>query len=253
MLVKTAHKNYPRNLLQQKKISRGEWSSASGVIEGVPMQAVRYQDLKDKQLISTCSTILPGEPRSTKHHGYVARPQVASEYLKWCAGIDIHNHVRNGSMGLEDVWMTKTYIHRQFAGVLGFVFSNAYLATKSFMNKRQTNMKHTTGEHTKFKMHLCNQLVQYQNKSKRIESRLQPEQRSDVHNLVPLSSTGRKQSLCFYCYHGNETKYKYKTSYYCAKCGIDKPLCQPSTGRGCFLAHVTHGMPNMKYRSNQSK
>lgn len=27
------------------------------------------------------------------------------------AGIDIHNHVRTGSSGLEDVWSTLNYIH----------------------------------------------------------------------------------------------------------------------------------------------
>ena len=63
------------------------------------MLACLFKDLKEKQFISNCSTSLEGEPRVTKHHGEIARPQVAEVYLKMAAGIDIHNHVRTGSSG----------------------------------------------------------------------------------------------------------------------------------------------------------
>ena len=64
----------------------------------------------------------------TKHCGAVNRPQVAYDYLNGCATIYIHNHVRTGSVGLEDIWKTQSAHARQFAGVLGFVFTPAYLA-----------------------------------------------------------------------------------------------------------------------------
>ena len=35
----------------------------------VKLQAYRFRDLKIKDFISTYSTVLPGEPRKTKHHG----------------------------------------------------------------------------------------------------------------------------------------------------------------------------------------
>lgn len=91
------------------------------------LQAVKFLDLKEKQFICTCLTDTSGPPRNTKHSGEVSRPLVAFHYLESAAGIDIHNHFRTGSLGLEDVWKTKNPIHRQFAGILGFIFSNAYL------------------------------------------------------------------------------------------------------------------------------
>ena len=129
MLVKTAHKNYPRLALRENPLKeRGQWKSLAGNIKDVKMMAVLFKDLKEKQFISSCSTDLEGEPRITRHHGNISRPKVAETYLKLAAGIDIHNHVRTGSVGLEDVWRTKEYVHRQFAGITGFIFTNAYLA-----------------------------------------------------------------------------------------------------------------------------
>ena len=93
-----------------------------------------------KQFISTCSCTLSGQPRKTKHHGDVSRPKDAEESLMYCAGINIHNHVKTGSLGYEDIWLTRNAIHRQFAGITGFLFTNAYLD---------------------FKMALSNQMVTY--------------------------------------------------------------------------------------------
>ena len=45
------------------------------------LQAVSFQDIKKKQFISTCSTILPGNPRKTKHLDEVSHPKVAEFYL----------------------------------------------------------------------------------------------------------------------------------------------------------------------------
>ena len=67
-----------------------------------------------------------------KHCGAVNRPQVAYDYLNGCIAIDIHNHVRTGSVGLEDIWKTQSAHARQFAGVLGFVLTYAYLAYQWF-------------------------------------------------------------------------------------------------------------------------
>ena len=45
MLVKTAHKDYPRVLLREKKIERGEWVSAVGTIDDTPLMATKFLDL----------------------------------------------------------------------------------------------------------------------------------------------------------------------------------------------------------------
>ena len=67
MVVKTAHKMYPVDLLSTHKLKRGEWVSYTSEIDGVKLMATSFMDLKLKQFISTCSTSLEGQPRVTKH------------------------------------------------------------------------------------------------------------------------------------------------------------------------------------------
>ena len=119
------------------------------------LQAVSFQDIKKKQFIYTCSTILLGSPRKTKHLGEVSRPKVAEFYLNHAAAIDIHNHIRTGSMGLEDAILTKSPHIRQFTGILGFLFTNAYLAYRYFKPNRSSL------GHVNFKMARSNQLVEF--------------------------------------------------------------------------------------------
>ena len=68
-IVKTAHKNYPQELLQDVPLSCGGWTSAIATIEGHNMLAVRFINLQEKMFISDVSTTLEGPPRITKHHG----------------------------------------------------------------------------------------------------------------------------------------------------------------------------------------
>ena len=79
MLVKTAHKNYPKELLNETHLKRGDWSAFKTSQDGFPVQVCRFRDLKLKDFVSTCSTALAGNPRQTKHHGLISRPQV-TEY-----------------------------------------------------------------------------------------------------------------------------------------------------------------------------
>ena len=125
------------DMLNESQLARGEWVALQTETEDVKLQAVKFLDLKEKQFASACSTIFPGPPRKTKHCGEITRPMVAYEYLHSAASIDIHNHVRTGSFGFEDVWQTKKPIHRQFAGVMGFVFTNAYLAKCYFQKSSE--------------------------------------------------------------------------------------------------------------------
>ena len=73
------------------------------------MICVLFKDDQEKKFILTCCDSLEGKP--CKHHGKIKDPKVVEQYLQIPAGIDIHNHVRTGSSGLEDVWSTKFDIH----------------------------------------------------------------------------------------------------------------------------------------------
>ena len=63
MIVKTAHKIYPVDLLNTHKLKRGEWIAYTAEIDDVKLMATSFMDLKKKQFISTCSTSLEGQPR----------------------------------------------------------------------------------------------------------------------------------------------------------------------------------------------
>ena len=69
------------------------------------------------------------------HSGAIIHLQVAEEYLKYAASIDIHNHYICGTTALDEVWCTHNPHLCQFSGVLGFCFTNAYLAMKSFIRQ----------------------------------------------------------------------------------------------------------------------
>ena len=69
------------------------------------------------------------------HSGAIIHLEVTEDNLKYAASIDIHNHYICGTAALEDVLCTHNLHLCQFSGVLGFCFTNAYLAMKSFIRQ----------------------------------------------------------------------------------------------------------------------
>ena len=129
MLLKTAHKDFPRELLGEAPLEQSEWVGFSTTKDDVKLQAHRFKDLKTKDFISTCSSIVTGNPSRTKYSGAIPHPKVAEEYLKYAASIYIHIHYRCGNAALEYVWHTHDPHLHQFSGVLGFCFTNAYIVS----------------------------------------------------------------------------------------------------------------------------
>ena len=245
LLVKTAHRYFPRDLLHEQAIQRGEWTSAKTTMDDVNLLAVRFLDLKEKQFIATASTSQVGPPRATKHHGMVSRPQVAYDYLKSCSSVDIHNHVRQGNNAFEDVWQTKNPHHRQFAGILSFIFSNAFLAMSYFKDKHL--------KHLDFKMSLANEMANYKEVAP-ISTRPTPACPipnnlvviPSTHQLVRYRPRGVKyQKECYYCHHAYPTVIRKPTSNYCILCGPKYPLCS-NLVRNCFELHIKNGLPTKR-------
>ena len=233
MLVKTAHKDFPRLYLSEKTLDRGEWVACSTEKDGVKLQACRFRDLQIKDFISTCSTSIPGAPRVTKHHGNVPHPQVAEHYLKYSAAIDVHNHNRSGSVALEDIWHTKNPLRHQFAGILGFCFTNSYLGMKHFCDRKI--------QHHFFKMAAAHALTSYKTTSM-IETRVlnQSATVSSSHTLEKLPNSRR----CYMCQHGylNRKKSNISTTFKCGLCAV--PVCKPSKG-DCWEMHLK-GLPKKR-------
>ena len=92
------------------------------------------------------------------------QPKVTEFYLKSSASIDIHSYISTGSLGFEDVWLMKTPNRCQFAGVMGFVFTSAYLAYNYFQKEPS------------FKKNLVNILISYKIESNTLRSSFQEDQ-----------------------------------------------------------------------------
>ena len=165
--------------------------------------------MKKKEFVSTYSTSLPGNPRKTKHHRLVPCPKVAESYLSSSALIDIHNHVGTGSLGLEDIWRTLEPQKRPFAGIFGFIFTNAYLAHKFF--RKETELKHTD-----FKVSLSNALINYTHAVKEVilHSSFLDESAmiSSSHQLVKLPY-GKP---CYSCRHGSKQPIRRLITFECS-------------------------------------
>ena len=59
MLVKTAHKGFPRELLNQTDLSRGEWAAYAADVEGVRVQVNNCKIVLQIHLSQRHSTIFP--------------------------------------------------------------------------------------------------------------------------------------------------------------------------------------------------
>ena len=93
MLVKTAYKDFPRELLSQNNLQRSEWNTVTSETDDGELQACHSLDLQLKDFISTYKIQRQVQVIHKKHHGLVPSPQAAETYLKYAASINIHNHV----------------------------------------------------------------------------------------------------------------------------------------------------------------
>ena len=237
MLVKTNHVGYPKELLGQSSIPRGKWVGYKAEVDEIPVQAVRFTDLKKKDFVSTCSTAISGEPRVTKHCGKISRPQVAEYYLRYAAAIDIHNHIRTGSLGLEDVYRTSSPHKRQFGGIVGFLFTNAYLAYNYF----NSNIKHST-----FKKRLATAMLRFssfEDHTPALRSLNNSVVEVQSPECVPVANGLDYGKPCYYCKHGFAESVRKCTTFNCAKCGV--PLHRPTNKNFslCWKLHLENGLP----------
>ena len=141
---------------------------------------------------------------------------------------------------MEDIWHTKNPRLRQLAGILGFCFTNGFLAMKYFTDR---NLKHHT-----FKMAAA-QALSYQTitlcKTRQLEKSSITE--DALHTVAKLPSSRN----CYYCCHGYctaQTNCK-STTFKCIQC--DVPLCKPFKGH-CWELHL-NDLPKPKYKKNQKE
>jgi hypothetical protein len=149
-IIKTATKNYPIAEARRRCPSeRGKCAIATTKINDVNLTCVAWRDKKVHTFIGSCSTTLEGQPvkkRRTDESGRiiikeVPRPKIVEEYFDGAPSIDIHNHIRQSGLALEEVWNTQKWHHRMFASLFGIIETNASLAFKYF--RKDTTIKHS--------------------------------------------------------------------------------------------------------------
>ena len=66
----------------------------------------------------------------------VKRPQMVELFYKSFSAIDVHDHLRQGSLAMKRKWRMHKWWHRIFATVFGMTTVDAYLAYRYDCNQR---------------------------------------------------------------------------------------------------------------------
>ena len=150
--IKTAHAFFPATYLLKwptvSSASRGEcytlkshYKSRDG--QDRVLLATAWNDKKTKLIVSTCGTTSAADPsirsRSSVHvdkdSGFlitqktkktVKRNNIVQKFHEYFGAVDIHNHLRQGSLAFERNWKTKKFSHRFFMTLLGICITNAF-------------------------------------------------------------------------------------------------------------------------------
>ena len=141
--VKTAHKRFPKTLMNEELIRRGDQVHCMVKVPGKPYRifASGHFDKTPMSLVHTCGTSLPGPPRRRVYRYYdeeafcdrsvvleLMQPQTHSRYRSCFWMVDRHNSLALGPQGLH-VTVKVTIWHLQmFLALLSIAVTNAFLA-----------------------------------------------------------------------------------------------------------------------------
>eukprot|EP00731_Ephydatia_muelleri_P001696 Em0001g1696a len=146
-IVKTASKMYPKQFMQTHHFEeRGAHIALSATVQCNKVFAVSWLDGKRKDLVSTCETTLPASPaqctrqqvvvsstsgvKTRPYIRYTPRCNIVASFFDNFHNIHVHDHLRQGVLKLEQHWLTKNWVHRLFATLIGVVATDCYFASK---------------------------------------------------------------------------------------------------------------------------
>lgn len=151
-MFKTAHKNFPLKKLTEKTPSKGSSLIAVGKSNNIDLYVISWRDRKLHTFVSSCGTSLPGTPARKRRYDHcgtvrfkeISRPKIVETYFDGAPSIDIHNHIRQSGLALEQVWKTHKWTHRIFASLLGVIETNTFLAFNYFIKPENEKLDHDT-------------------------------------------------------------------------------------------------------------
>ena len=225
------------------------------------MFALGWHDAKCKTIISNRGSNIRGNDAIRERHRIISvqglertevvskivqRPQLIEMLFDCFSCIDIHDHLRQGSLKMEETWKTKTWWHRIFATIFGIIVTDCYFAHKYMMN-RSHQVPQTFID---FVDMLAYQMISntYLQRARRARMEENDDQEDQfVHQLAPL-----RQLPCYRAVAQDPKKRAKrrckvcgaKTAFYCVQCSNLRnetspdviPLCS-ITLNTCFLQY----------------
>jgi hypothetical protein len=207
------------------------------------VMAVGWADQTLKCFIGTSGNTLPGLPHvrttykivtddtgqllQSKRTSTVPRPACIPFMFNYFAGIDIHDHLRQGSLNLEKSWRTYSWSKRAYTTILAMTMTDAYLSWCQELPQHKT-----APTFSNFLGRLAHQLIHNQWRTDAAgapERPLRGEGRNGDQGL-PLAAAREQHTLkLIRLIPGKEgatdsrrvcsiKPCKEKTSYYCAQC-----------------------------------
>jgi hypothetical protein len=262
--VKTAHSGYPKKVLEAWasggptaiKPARGSHCLLSSQYDNTSFYALGWLDKKLLTYISSRGTthagsksirfrhrrteVAPGEFSTQRVVLAIDRPHMVELFYKCFSKIDVHDHLRQGSLAIEKEWLTHKWWHRILATIFGMCVVDAYLAY-SYEMKMVCDVP---VEFLEFVDKLSYQLINnifLAPSARRSSPAPEPPKVDAKHLLRTLRSlpgkaqlAGRGQRRCHFC--------KSPCSYYCMGCSdltLDTvvPVCGAGV-RDCYMEHL---------------
>ena len=143
-IIKTAHLQYPKALLQQLSQGqpRGSYKLMMATSTARPIYALAWADKKLKLLISTRGTTLPTDAsmrcrarlnengETDRYEIAVPRPSMVKMFYDRFNAVDTNDQYRQGILKLEENWKTHSWAIRTLSTVLGVIFVNCHLGMR---------------------------------------------------------------------------------------------------------------------------
>lgn len=143
--VKLATSGFPRRKLDAVPLNQWQWSCFHAPLETLDQKrwsfaALRWVGRKNSHYITTLGpAALPravrahaeeGEEKEADDHGLIQRPAPSAIqfYYRSANAVDVHNHLRQGSLGMERGLHTHSAGFRMLSTVLGIIITDAFRA-----------------------------------------------------------------------------------------------------------------------------
>ena len=274
-IVKTASKMYPKQFMQTHHFEeRGAHIALSATVQCNKVFAVSWLDGKRKDLVSTCGTTLPASPaqrtrqqvvvsstsgvKTRPYIRYTPRCNIVASFFDNFHKIDVHDHLRQGVLKLEQHWLTKNWVHRLFATLIGVVATDCYFASKLLYPHQMSELPFLQYI-DKLAFQLINNEL-YSGRCTRSSTGSEASSiiRPAIHTLKPIHTLpeySKKQNEKRRMSTENCEPYNYRARRRCVVCGTKAAsycdtcyvltggtvlgMCNSGTGRDCLAKHIT--------------